>query len=106
MRARGLTLMAKRREQQMFRCFYHPADRYGSPVPMPSGNLPSVDIAAVDRDEAASLAFKQLRAPITETERLDGVPVPKAPRKRALPKPKLADLGLVSAASLLRKDQS
>ncbi len=96
--------MAKSREQQMFRCFYHPADRYGNPVPMPSGNLPSVDIPAVDRDEAKSIAFAQVRAPITETERLDGVPVPKAPRKRPKPKPKLAALGLVTAASLLAKD--
>lgn len=90
----------------MFRCYYHPADRYGNPVPMASGNLPSVDLPAVDRDEAKSLAYARVKAPITETERLDGVPVPRAPRKRSPPKPKLADLGLVSAASLLRKDQS
>lgn len=88
----------------MFRCFYHPTDKYGSPVPMPSGNLPSVDIAAADRDEAASVAFARVRAPITETERLDGVPVPRVPRKRRAPKPKLASLGLVTAASLLTKD--
>jgi len=95
------------REQLMFRCYYHPADRYGNPVPMPSGNLPSIEVAAGDREEAASKAFRQIRAPIVETERLDGVPVPKAPRKPRQSKPKavdLAALGLRPASSLLPKE--
>ncbi len=96
--------MTKTRPQLMFRCFYHPADRYGNPVPMPSGDLPSVDVAASSRDEAASLAFARVRAPITETQRLDDVPLPKAPRKRRAPKPQLQALGLVTAASLLTKE--
>ena len=88
----------------MFRCFYHPADRYGNPVPMSSGNLPSVDVPARDRDEAASLAYAKVRAPITETERLDDIPVPRTPRKRRQVKPKLESHGLLSAASLLTKE--
>ena len=97
-------MRAKPRPKQMFRCFYHPADRYGNPVPMPSGNLPSVDVAAMSRDEAASMAHRAVKAPITETQRLDDVPVPQTPRARRAPKPKLEGLGLVTAASLLTKD--
>jgi hypothetical protein len=91
------------RELLMFRCFYHPTDRYGNPVPMPSGDLPSVDVAAGDREEAASKAFRAVKMPITETQRLDGVPAPKPPRKTRQTKPKLAAIaGLVTAASLLK----
>lgn len=97
-------MRAKPREKQMFRCFYHPTDRFGNPVPMASGNLPSVDVPAKDRDEAASIAYAKVRAPITETERLDGVPVPRAPRKPRQVKPKLESLGLVTGASLLTKE--
>lgn len=91
----------------MFRCFYHPTDRYGNPVPMPSGDLPSIDVAASSRDEAESKAFSAVRMPITETQRLDGVPAPKPPRKRREAKPKAADLaalGLRPASSLLPKE--
>lgn len=90
----------------MFRCFYHPTDRFGNPVPMPSGDLPSVDVAAGDREEAASKAFRAVKAPITDTQRLDGIPVPKPPRKPRQRKPDLAALGIVTAASLLGKDSS
>jgi hypothetical protein len=89
----------------MFRCFYHPTDRFGFPVPMPAGDLPSTDVAASDREEAAAKAFRAVRAPIVETQRLDGVAPPKTPRKRRAPKPKSpAELGLVTAASLLPKE--
>jgi hypothetical protein len=97
------------RELLMFRCFYHPTDRYGSPVPMPSGDLPSIDVAASSRDEAESKAFSAVRMPITETQRLDGIPVPKAPRKprqRKVTAVDLAALGLKPAASLLPKESS
>lgn len=94
------------RELMVFRCFYHPVDRFGGPVPMPSGCLPSVDVAAVDREEAVSKAFAAVKHPITETQRLDGVPVPKAPRKPRQRRPKLESLGLVPAASLLGKESS
>lgn len=93
-----------KRPEMMFRCFYHPADRYGNPVPMPSGDLPSIDVAAENREVAASNAFRAIKAPIVETQRLDGVPVPKAPRKTRQRRPKLEALGLVSAASLLPKE--
>lgn len=93
-----------KRELRMFRCFYHPADKYGNPVPMASGVLPSVDVPAASRDEAASKAFAQVRAPITETQRMDDMPLPKAPRAKRQVKPKLAALGLVTAASLLTKE--
>lgn len=99
----GLTATGRGRELLMFECFYHPADKFGNPVPMPSGQLPSVFVAAVDRDEAASKAFRMVHAPITETHRLLDVPVPKPPRKKRQPKPKLEALGLVTAASLLAK---
>jgi len=91
----------------MFRCFYHPTDRYGCPVPMPSGDLPSTDVAASDREEAAAKAFRAVRAPIVETQRLDGVSPPKPPRKPRQRKPKaidLAALGLRPASSLLSKE--
>jgi hypothetical protein len=94
------------REQLMFRCFYHPTDRYGNPVPMPSGDLPSVDVCASDREEAASKAFRAVKAPITETQRLDGVKPPKVPRAQRRRKPQpvdLAALGLRPASSLLPK---
>jgi hypothetical protein len=97
------------RELLMFRCYYHPADRYGNPVPMPSGDLPSVDVAASDREEAASKAHRAVKAPIVETQRLDGVPVPKTPRKprqRKVTAVDLAALGLKPAASLLPKESS
>ncbi len=90
-----------KRARRMFRCFYHPADKFGNPVPMASGVLPSVDVPAVSRDEAASKAFAQVRAPITETQRLDDVPLPRATRAKRQAKPRLASLGLVTAASLL-----
>jgi hypothetical protein len=95
--------MKSKRELRVFRCYYHPADKYGNPVPMPSGNLPSVDIEAVDRDKAKSIAFATVRAPITETERLDDVTPAKQARKPRQVKPKLADLRLVTAASLLKE---
>jgi hypothetical protein len=96
---------SRSREVLMFRCYYHPTDRYGCPVPMPSGDLPSTDVAASDREEAAAKAFRAVRAPIVETQRLDGIEPPKVPRKRRTPKPKsLAELGLVSASSLLSKE--
>lgn len=100
----GLLATGRTREQLMFRCFYHPTDRYGNPVPMPSGDLPSVDVAAGDREEAASKAFRAVKAPITDTQRLDGVKPPSAPRKPRQRKPNLAALGLVTAASLLPKE--
>lgn len=95
------------REVLMFRCFYHPTDRFGCPVPMPSGDLPSTDVSACDREEAAAKAFRAVRAPIVETQRLDGVAPPKAPRKprqRKVTAVDLAALGLKPAASLLGKD--
>lgn len=95
------------RELLMFRCFYHPTDRFGNPVPMPSGDLPSIDVAAADREEAASRAHRAVKAPITETQRMDGVPVPKTPRARRQRKPTavdLAALGLRPAASLVPKE--
>lgn len=94
------------RELLMFRCVYHPADKFGNPVPMPSGNLPSIDVAASTRDEAESKAFRAVRAPIVETQRLDGEKPPKAPRKSRQRKVRIADfaaLGIVSAASLLKE---
>lgn len=103
----GLIATGRTREQLMFRCVYHPADKYGNPVPMPSGDLPSIDVAASTREEAASKAFRSVRAPIVETQRLDGIPVPKPPRAPRQRKPKPADLaalGLRPAASLLAKD--
>ncbi len=93
----------RRREVLMFRCFYHPVDRFGSPVPMPSGDLPSIDVAACDREEAISKAHRAVKHPITETQRLDGVKPPVTPRARRKPKPRLEALGLVTAASLLPK---
>lgn len=107
MRVGPAATSARSREVLMFRCYYHPTDRYGFPVPMPSGDLPSVDVAAGDREEAAAKAFRAVRAPITETQRLDGVKPPKPPRAPRQRKPKAADLaalGLVPASSLLRKD--
>lgn len=92
-------------EQIMFRCFYHPTDRFGCPVPMSSGNLPSVDVCASDRDEAAAKAYRAVRAPITDTQRLDDVKPPKAPRKPRQRKPTLESLGLKTAASLLTKER-
>lgn len=100
----GLSATGCGRELLMFRCFYHPTDRFGSPVPMPSGDLPSIDVAAGDIAEAESKAFRAVRAPITETQRLDGIKPPKPPRARRQSKPKLAALGLVTAASLLAKE--
>lgn len=97
------------REQLMFRCFYHPTDRFGNPVPMPSGDLPSVDVAAGDREEAASKAHRAVKAPIVETQRMDGVPVPKTPRTARQRKPKpaeLAALGVRPASTLLAKESS
>lgn len=89
---------------KLYRCYYHPVDRYGAPVPNPSGSLPSVDIEARSQAEAERLAFAKVKAPIAETERLqDEIVVAKPKRKRAASRPKLESLGLTTAAALLER---
>lgn len=91
-------------ELRMFECRYHPASRAGVPIPNETGNLPSVQIAARTQAEAEKRAQAQVGHTIVETLRLDGIPPPKPSRKPRQRKPQLASLGLVSAASLLKKE--
>lgn len=91
-------------ELRMFECRYHPASRSGVPIPNETGNLPSVQIAARSQAEAEKRAFARVGHAIVETLRLDDIKPPKAPRKPRQHKPNLAALGLVTAASLLKKD--
>jgi len=84
-----------------FVCYYHPHSRAGVPVPMESGELPSVVVDAPDAATAAKQAAKQVGHPVTETVRIgeDVKPAPK-PRKRRQAKPDFAALGIVTADKL------
>lgn len=91
-------------EQHLFECRYHPSSLAGVPIPNETGNLPSVQIAARTQAEAEKRAHLQVGHAIVETLRLDGLTPPKPPRKPRQRKPVLAALGLVTAASLLKKE--
>lgn len=91
-------------EQRLFECRYHPASRAGVPIPNETGNLPSIQIAARTQAEAEKRAYLRVGHAIVETLRLDSLSPPKPPRKPRQRKPVLASLGLVTAASLLKKE--
>lgn len=95
-------------ELRMYEVRCHPCSKAGVPVPNETGNsIRTERIAAASQAIAEQMAASRNRGWIVvETLRLDGVPVPKVPRKPRQRKTNLAALGLVTAASLQRKDPS